>query len=577
MANDTDLVIRLRAETERLQRDLDRAKKKMSSFKSQSSRIASEIRGQIAGAFAIGAIASFGASVVQTTAEFQKLKAVLTNTLGSQSEAQKSFDMINKFAAQTPFSVLELTDSFVKLANFGLKPTQSALRAYGDLAASTGKSFDQLSEAIIDATTGEFERLKEFGIRASKQGDQVEFTFKGVKTQVDFTSDSIRDYIESLGNVEGVSGGMAAVSGTLAGKLSNLGDNFTALKATIGELVAGPLADFLDKLNVSLKSIQNFDLVVSTMFDSFQSLTDTEVKRLVDVGMITESGKEVKSLIDQFIELNSQGQSWQKTQKDFIDTFVAEGESVKDATKLWRIYELQVAKAFASISTGTTATPAQQSGSSSGTTKKTFALGPELAAIAEMPDISAPLGKVPMQLQEFRSRTLDELSKTNEMLKASFFELQNVVLESGQQVQAVFLNIGDVISGGMMAIVSGLQTDGLRGALANLKRFLGDAMVSLGQALVAVNTGKLALTKVPPPAGIAIGASLIAAGALLNASAQSKLSSISSSSGLGGGGRLSGGNVSGGQSINLTGQFRVKGSDLVYVLDRERQITGRTG
>ena len=76
------------------------------------------------------------------------------------------------------------------------------MRKLGDLASSTGKDFDQLAEAIIDAQTGEFERLKEFGIRASKQGDEVKFTFKEVETQVDFTADSIRDYVLSLGDDE---------------------------------------------------------------------------------------------------------------------------------------------------------------------------------------------------------------------------------------------------------------------------------------------------------------------------------------------------------------------------------------
>ena len=43
---------------------------------------------------------------------------------------------------------------------------------------------DDMVEAVADATTGEFERLKEFGIRASSQGDKVALTFRGVTTTV---------------------------------------------------------------------------------------------------------------------------------------------------------------------------------------------------------------------------------------------------------------------------------------------------------------------------------------------------------------------------------------------------------
>jgi hypothetical protein len=153
---------------------------------------------------------------------------------------------IAKFAAETPFSVNGLTASFVKLANQGFVPTIKELTKLGDLAAASGKEFDMLAEAIIDAQVGEFERLKEFGIRSQKEGDKVKFTFKGVKTQVDFTSDSIRDYLVGLGDVEGVSGGMAAISDTVAGKISNLGDKFDAVKTAIGNSNSGFIAAMID-------------------------------------------------------------------------------------------------------------------------------------------------------------------------------------------------------------------------------------------------------------------------------------------------------------------------------------------
>ena len=194
-----------------------------------------QVGGIIAGAFAVDKLLEFGGAVVETTSTFQRFESVLTNTLGSQSEAQKALDRITEFASQTPFSVAELTDSFVRLANQGFRPTSEEMRKLGDLASSTGKDFVQLTEAVIDAQVGEFERLKEFGIRASKQGDQVKFTFKGVETQVKFTADAINDYVLSLGDLEGVSGAMVGISKTLGGQISNLGDSFDSLKNEIGE------------------------------------------------------------------------------------------------------------------------------------------------------------------------------------------------------------------------------------------------------------------------------------------------------------------------------------------------------
>lgn len=202
--------------------------------------------------FAFDKIKGFIGDVITVTSEFQKFSAVLTNTLGSRSAANKALTDIKDFAAKTPFSVQELTASFVKLANQGFRPTTEQLRQLGDLASSTGKGFDQLTEAIIDAQTGQFERLKEFGIRASKEGDKVTFTFKGVQTQTDFTSESIQKYILSLGDLQGVTGSMAAISKTLGGQISNLGDSWDTFLATLGEGNNGALSGTVSLLSKAL-------------------------------------------------------------------------------------------------------------------------------------------------------------------------------------------------------------------------------------------------------------------------------------------------------------------------------------
>lgn len=237
------LTVALSADIKDLKQSLDKANGLLDGFAAQTGgtsqqvgkefnamgSIAKNVGGIVAGAFAVGSIISFGKSVIDTTAEFQKFEAVLSNTLGSNSAAQLAMQSIVQFASKTPFQVNELTGAFVKLANQGFKPTIKEMTSLGDLASSTGKSFDQLVEAILDAQVSEYERLKEFGVRANDMGDKVQFTFKGVKTVVDKTSESIRDYVLSLGNAVGVTGSMDKISKTLGGQLSNLSDNWTML------------------------------------------------------------------------------------------------------------------------------------------------------------------------------------------------------------------------------------------------------------------------------------------------------------------------------------------------------------
>jgi len=185
-------------------------------------------------AVSIMSLVASASKIIDVTAMFQKFRAVLTNTFGNRNEADEALRNISDFAANTPFQIEELTESFVKLANRGFKPSMDEMRKLGDLASSTGKSFGQLTEAVLDAETLEFERLKEFGIKAKKNGDMVAFTFKGVTTSVKATGAEIRKYILSLGDMQGVSGSMAAISKTMGGQISNLKDNFTQLLNVIG-------------------------------------------------------------------------------------------------------------------------------------------------------------------------------------------------------------------------------------------------------------------------------------------------------------------------------------------------------
>lgn len=235
-------------------------KKAASDVDSGFGKIGNTIKGVGATLAAVGAFEALSAGIskiTEVTAKFQKFEAVLTNTLGSKSAAKRALNDITEFAAKTPFAVDEITDSYIKLANRGLKPTTTQLRQLGDLAASQGKSLDQLTEATLDAITGENERLKEFGIQAKKVGDQTQFTFKGVTTTVANSDKAIQEYILSLGDAEGVTGSMAAISGTLDGQMNNLGDSVDDLALAFGETLAPAIGGVISVLSELTKGAAN--------------------------------------------------------------------------------------------------------------------------------------------------------------------------------------------------------------------------------------------------------------------------------------------------------------------------------
>ncbi|OLY92512.1 hypothetical protein SAMN05444008_102366 [Cnuella takakiae] len=202
----------------------------------------------------------FISDLVRVRGEFQKLEAVLTNSMGDADMARNALGMLSDYAAKTPFQLQEVAGAYVKLVNQGFTPTRKELEKIGDLAASTGQNFDQLAEAILDAQTGEFDRLKSVGIRAEKAGDQVLFTFKGVQTQVDFTSASIREYITSLGDLQGVSGSTDAISKTLVGQLSNLSDAWDRMLNEIGQSNEGV---FSGAISAATGLVESYETVLN--------------------------------------------------------------------------------------------------------------------------------------------------------------------------------------------------------------------------------------------------------------------------------------------------------------------------
>lgn len=264
------------------------AKNALKGLKNESSGIG----GMLSSAIGAAAVLKLGNDVIKTTAQFEKFSAVLTNTLGSSSLAQKALQQIKEFAARTPFSVEELTGSFVKLANQGFVPTMDELRKMGDLASSVGKPFDQLTEAVLDAQTGEFERLKEFGIKARIQGDKIAISFKGQTEKIQNTSEAIRNYIVGLGEAEGVSGSMAAISETLGGKLSNLGDQWDAFLNKLGQDTGGIASGAIKTLEILLEGLSGIVDGINGIATAGRSL------QLKDLGILGVREDLAKKLVD---------------------------------------------------------------------------------------------------------------------------------------------------------------------------------------------------------------------------------------------------------------------------------------
>ncbi len=261
---------------------------------------------QIIGYLVEGAKAVFGISE-----KFEKYNAVLKNALGSEKLAKQSMEAIKVLAKNTAFTVDELTEGYVKLVNRGMKPTEKQMLGMADLAASQGKSFDQLVEAILDAQTNEFVRLKEFGIIAKKSGDQVRISFGEANYVVKNTPEAIQGVIDKLGGLQGVAGANAEMMKTLGGAWSNIQDLMTNTVAAIGEKLR-PV--FIGLFDIFAKTVTFIGAVVNAsdplvqvfteLFDSVISLGNSFAGLIRDIFPKTINGGSMLKIIMQALAVS---------------------------------------------------------------------------------------------------------------------------------------------------------------------------------------------------------------------------------------------------------------------------------
>lgn len=272
-----------------------------------------------------GYLKDIAKSAYSTRKEFAKYEAVLRNTLQSQEKAAAAMKMLQKLAADTPGSLAEWTEAYIKLINRGIKPTTSELTNIGDLSASQGKSVDQLIEAILDAMTGENERLKEFGIKASKSGETVKYTFKGVTTEVKNSEEAIKDYLLSLGRMDGVAGSMSIQMQELQGIESNLGDTMDNFYNKLGKR-------FETYFKKGLKWANDFMSGLTKAIEPLSDTFETQFERVVDLQST------LPSLTARYEELKGKT-SLTKDEQDELNKVIERVSSiVPSATTEWDKY-----------------------------------------------------------------------------------------------------------------------------------------------------------------------------------------------------------------------------------------------
>tara|TARA_Y100000114_G_scaffold44835_1_gene40545 strand:+ start:30979 stop:33246 length:2268 start_codon:yes stop_codon:yes gene_type:complete len=253
MAKTVDtLLIEIKAETAKLKAGLADVNKKLDQTKQKSKSVGDSLKqvGAVLATLGVGVVLG---NIVNTIRTFEDLEATLRAVTGSAKNAALSFDLIREFTSRTTFQIDEVARAFITLKQAGVVPTAGVLQDFGNFAAGMGKSITDLAQAAFNATTGEMEMLKQFGVIARQQGDKITVTFDGVTTTIDRSGSAVIDFLRSIGR-EKFPTAIAERANTLSGAISNLQDAISEFFVAIGD---GGFAQALTSFSRRLAAILN--------------------------------------------------------------------------------------------------------------------------------------------------------------------------------------------------------------------------------------------------------------------------------------------------------------------------------
>lgn len=208
-------------------------------------------------------------SIISATQAMEGFRTQLTTYLGSQQLANAEIERLSKLARSLPQDVNQLTEAFVIFQRFGLDTSNDSMKAFSNIAAANSKSITQLGEAVADALTGEFERLKEFGIKVSKENGKFVARIGEDQVAVSASTKDLVEQLKALGAEGGRFGNVAIGPLTLA--MSNFRGAIFETSAALGEgglglAISDTLTGFTDLLTKNDEAVDKIGNALTKAF-----------------------------------------------------------------------------------------------------------------------------------------------------------------------------------------------------------------------------------------------------------------------------------------------------------------------
>lgn len=264
------------------------AMKRTNTTMSSQSRIAGELKNQIANVYSIYTLERFVRGLYTIGGEFQKQRIALTSILGDSMKAETIFNRIKDLAVVSPFQFKELASYTKQLSAYSIpyEELYDTTKRLADISAGVGVDMRRIILAYGQVRSAVFLRgqeLRQFTEAGIPLVDELAKRFTkltGVVTSAGDVFDKISRKEVSFGMVKDVlweltdEGGkfynmQEALAESLAGKWSNLQDAWDVMMADIAEGNSGVLSDSLELLTDLMKHWKDFAKVIIPIIASF--------------------------------------------------------------------------------------------------------------------------------------------------------------------------------------------------------------------------------------------------------------------------------------------------------------------
>lgn len=237
----------------------------------------------LAGAFALNELRQGIQSVVAATTQFERYRTVLATYLGSQQAANSELQRLRILARELPQDLQDIMQAFTVLTSRGIDTTSESIRALSNIATANNKSLEQLGEALADALVGEFERLKEFGVKVRQENGQLVADIGNGNQLIANSYEEIVEQIIALGEAGGRFGDAARNNaGTLNQALSNLRGAIFDAQVAIGEALTPGFINLAEAISNALEQSGPFLEFIGTLAGGLATAAATAISLLAD-------------------------------------------------------------------------------------------------------------------------------------------------------------------------------------------------------------------------------------------------------------------------------------------------------